>query len=201
MSPRTERSAPLHLPARRLRAARAVVAALVVVSGGAACGSLDDPSATDAFVGTARPPIGDEPPAHEVRTGFWRYDPDGIVDNGCGALAAADGDLSFYVPFSEGDRFVIAQGEPWGDFACFVAGSRFACPERLTDSWPVEGTDARVTLRVAVEGEVRSASQLVGEQRAELTCAGASCALAPVALAVSFPCRWRAPFRAERIER
>lgn len=150
------------------------------------------------IAGTERPDIGEEAPAFVVQPGLWTYDDGGVANNTCGAFARSDGDLSFFVSYSEASSFVVVQGEPWGDFACFVAGTRFACPARLGASEAVPGADAVVSYSVQISGELVSATVMSGVQEVSVTCEGSSCALAPAALGVTLPCGWSAPFEATR---
>lgn len=168
------------------------------------CG--DDPQtltaeeeALDLIERTERPALGDDAPAFRVETGVWTYEDGGVVNNTCGAFARSDGDLSFLVSYSEGSNFVVVQGEPWGDFACFVAGSRFECPARLGASEAVPGTDAVVSFSVRISGELLSATSMEGTQEVDVTCVGSACAFAPGALGITLPCGWTAPFEATRL--
>ncbi len=156
----------------------------------------EEAEAIELLDATEPPDLGSEPAAHQAQTGLWRYDDGGVTENTCGDWAVSDGELSFWVSYADASRFVVVQGEPFGDFACFVAGTRFECPARLGGSTPVEGTDATLTYTVRIEGELTSPTSMAGEQRVDVECAGASCALAPVALGISFPCGWVTPFAA-----
>ena len=138
----------------------------------------------------------DTPPSALPRPGLWTYVDEGIRDNTCGEYAFGDDDQRFWIRASEGDRFVIAQSEPWGDIACRVAADRFVCPERGTGEVPIEDTDAVLTYVVAVSGTLDGDAALQGEQRVTVTCEGASCAFAPAVLGISFPCGWSAAFSA-----
>lgn len=186
----------------RTRSETRVWASALLVGSLAACGdgstAMDEEQeAIDLLDATEPPELGGLPPAYTVQAGLWSYRDGGVEANTCGSYARSDGDLTFWVPYAEPDRFVVYQGEPWGDFACFVAGERFECPERLAGSEPVEGTDAVVSFAVRIEGTLASATSMTGTQHVRVTCEGSSCALAPAVLGFAFPCGWSTPFEAD----
>lgn len=131
------------------------------------------------------------------RVGVWVYRRGAIEANSCGDYAYGDADTPFRIAYAEGDTFVIEQGEPWGNFACFVSGGDFACPERGRGAEPIEGTEVIIRYTVSVAGVVENDEALDGRQRAAVTCEGVGCALAPAVLGVTFPCSWEIPFTAE----
>lgn len=178
----------------------------------AACGDDETGSAADvgsgdvgdlsgeALVDATTPPEGFDPDAatYQPTTGVWIYRRGSVEENTCGDYAWADRDTPFRIAWSEGGTFVIEQGEPWGNFACFVLGTDFVCPRRGSGEEPIDGTDVVIRYVVRIEGELSSDDAISGTQHAEVTCTGLGCGLAPSVLGISFPCGWQLPFTAER---
>lgn len=150
------------------------------------------------LIGATDAPAGFDPSnvVTQPREGVWTYRRGAIESNTCGSYAWGDGDTPFRVVYSEDGAFVIEQGEPWGDFACFVIGSAFFCPERGGGMVPVENANVTISYTVSVDGDVVDAETLTGIQSATVACEGQACALAPSVLGVTFPCAWSIPFEA-----
>jgi hypothetical protein len=163
--------------------------------------SIPDDATTEERVDATPPPpeFGDTPPSFQPETGVWTYRRGAIEDNTCGAYTWADRDTPFRIPFSDDGTFVVEQGPPWGDFACFITGDAFTCPRRGAGSEPIANTDVTIHYSVGITGDVESATAMSGVQRAELHCEGSQCALAPTVLGVSFPCGWTIPFEVTHV--
>ncbi len=151
-----------------------------------------------ALVDATAAPEGFDPAnvAAQPRAGIWTYRRGAVESNSCGSYAWGDGDTPFRIAYSEDGAFVIEQGEPWGDFACFVVGSAFSCPERGGGLVPVENANVTISYTVSVDGDFVDAETLAGIQNADVSCEGQACALAPSVLGVTFPCSWSIPFEA-----
>jgi hypothetical protein len=137
----------------------------------------------------------DTPPV-QPRVGVWTYDQQGLQNNTCGDYAVTEDDTPFRVIESGDGTFVVEQSDP-GNFTCTLTGTTFACPSRIFDTFPIPDTDAVLTLNVRIDGVVESERRLSGLQTVDVTCAGVSCAAAPIVIGVTFPCAWEVPFEAE----
>jgi hypothetical protein len=129
------------------------------------------------------------------RTGLWVYREQPLQNNSCGDWAITDGNTLFRILSSSGTRFVVEQ-EDARNFECDVTGTTFRCPARLVVEQTVENTNATLRGTVSIDGTLLGPESLEGVQRADVTCTGSQCALAPSVLGISFPCSYEVPFTA-----
>jgi hypothetical protein len=128
-------------------------------------------------------------------TGIWSYTDGGLADNTCGTdNVYRDPDTSFWLTNHFDGTFTVEQGAQ-GAFDCTLSGASFFCPRRLSVSQPVQGYDATLIYHVSVSGTLSARTTMGGEQHVEVSCAGADCALAPLA-GLTVPCTYTVAFTA-----
>lgn len=158
----------------------------------AACGLLAVGCALDDSGGSGEAAEFDPP------TGVWRYYDDGVVDNTCGmADVYRDPDTQFMLT-NNGDGTITVSQATYGDFDCTMSGRSFNCPERLSDSMQVDGTDATLSWSVSIVGEFSSDTEMTGEQHVDIDCEGSTCSLAPQVIGAELPCGYTIEFHAEK---
>lgn len=152
------------------------------------CDDADSGSGFSGSDGVAQPP-----------SGVWNYQDGGVQENTCGdgLDLTRDPDTSFLLTYNDDGTFTVDQGQAGEDFDCTIsADNTFSCPSRLYNMETITEINATVTWNVSITGEFISDREMEGSQRADITCEGAGCALAPMA-GVTVPCYYTVDFTAK----
>ncbi len=175
---------------------RGLFCAALVIGCGDDTGSSSDSGETSNETGNETGNETAGPGSADPKSGVWDYEDKGIAENSCGNDVYRDPDTIFGLMNNNDGTFTVDQGMSAEDFDCTLNGAAFTCPERLYGNYPIEGIDATLIYNVSIEGSFSSDTAMSGQQRADVSCEGNACGLAPQVLGVTFPCSYTVDFEA-----
>lgn len=133
-------------------------------------------------------------------TGIWHYDEYTEVVNDCNYSDPIPGQDSgdFGLVNHEDGTFTVYPADNTDEFDCSLDKSDYECPSRAaaTVDLSSQGVNAVLDITASVDGEFADDETAIGEQYADIDCAGADCSAVEAQLMISFPCEIRVDFTA-----
>lgn len=132
----------------------------------------------------------------EPKSGTWTFVNREVTKNTCTDDQTEPNEGDFVVLNNGDGTFTIDPDDGSELFLCTLDGDSYTCPKRLQETVKIDGTDARLEIRVSASGTFSSEREATGQQDATIECIGSQCALVSAVSGVTLPCEISATYKA-----